>query len=349
MRLLIIKPSSLGDIVHTFPAAALLRAALPDAQLDWVANDKLAQMAGLFRGLHRVIHFPRQHLSIFKPGVIRNFVHDLQQDEYDAVIDFQGLLRSGLMAHFARTKLRIGFEKSREGAKYFYTHRVSYPETTHHAAEKNLYLAKCALEIMGVAVPGGEIEPQLEIPRQWNDSADAVLAQHNIATNARLLAVGCSSRWESKSWPPAFFAETLQLVAKESPNLIIWLLGGSDERARAEAVVQHAKLPNLYNFAGETDLGALTALLARSNALLTNDSGPMHIAAALGIRCVACFGSTSAVLTGPYGPAGRHIVLQSKCPHAPCFKRICPQGTGCPVGVMPSDAATSVISAINGR
>lgn len=349
MRILIIKPSSLGDIVHTFPAAALLRAALPDAQLDWVANDKLAQMAGLFRGLHRVIHFPRQHLSIFKLGVIRNFVRDLQQDAYDAVIDFQGLLRSGLMAHFARTKLRIGFEKSRECAKYFYTHRVSYPDSIHHAAEKNLYLAKRALEIMGVALPKGEIEPQLEIPRQWNESADAFLSKHNLAANAPLLAVGCSSRWESKSWPPAFFAETLQLVAKECPELTIWLLGGSDERARAEEVVQHAQLSKLYNLAGETDLGALTALLARSKALLTNDSGPMHIAAALGVRCIACFGSTSAELTGPYGPAGRHVVLQSKCPQAPCFKRICPRGMNCPVGVTPADAATTVISVLNGR
>ena len=345
MRILIIKPSSLGDIVHTFPAAALLRAALPEAQLDWVANDKLAQMAGLFRGLHRVIHFPRQHLSLFKPGVIRNFVRDLQQDEYDAVIDFQGLLRSGLMAHFARTKLRIGFERSREGAKYFYTHRVSYPENIHHAAEKNLFLARRALEIMGVAVPTGEIEPQLEIPVAWNASADALLAKHNLPTDAPLLAVGCSSRWESKSWPPAFFAETLQLVAKHEPAVKIWLLGGGDERARAEEVVHLAQLPNLYNFAGETDLGALTALLARSKSLLTNDSGPMHIAAALGIRCVACFGSTSAELTGPYGPPGRHIILQSQCPQAPCFKRVCPrlrEGVCCPQGVTAATAATAV-------
>lgn len=349
LRILIIKPSSLGDIVHTFPAAALIQATIPDVRLDWVANDALAQMVELFPHLHRVIHFPRQHLSLFKPGFIRQFLHELRRDEYDAAIDFQGLLRSGLMAGFTRTPLRFGFGHSREGARYFYTTRVDCPPEIRHAAEKNLYLARSAMESMGFNPPAAMPEARLAIPAAWDNAADELLERLGIPANAPLLAVGCSSRWESKSWPTEFFAKTLRLVAEIRPRMTMWLLGGAGERSRAEDVVSQAALPRLHNLAGLTDLGTLTALLARSTALLTNDSGPMHIAAALGTPCVACFGATSAELTGPYGPPGRHRIIQSKCPQAPCFRRICPRLPGegpCPQGITPGEAADAILERV---
>lgn len=342
MRFLIIKPSSLGDIVHTFPAAALLRSTIPEAEIDWVANDTLAQIVSLFPNLHRVIHFPRQRLSLRHPGIIRDFIRDLQRDEYDAVIDFQGLLRSGLMAHFARTAIRFGFANGRECSPFFYSRRVSLPTSLHHAADKNLFLMRTALTGLGFCPPVATPEAQLELPAAWCAAADALLQKHAVAPGATIVAVGCSSRWESKSWPVPFFAETIRRAAAANPRLVFWLLGGVGERARCEAVQQAARTPQLINLAGETDLGSLAALLRRSSVMFTNDSGPMHIAAALGVPCVACFGSTSAALTGPYGPPGRHFILQSQCPQAPCLKRRCPRGKACPDGVTPQEAAEAI-------
>ncbi|MBR6470738.1 MAG: hypothetical protein IKS83_02980, partial [Victivallales bacterium] len=118
MKILIVKPSSLGDILHTFPAVAELHAACPEAQITWVANDSLAPIVRLYPRLERVIPFPRKAIGRFSYRALRNFLHDLRSDEYDAVLDFQGLLRSGLMTWLAHAKVRFGFAQAREGATF---------------------------------------------------------------------------------------------------------------------------------------------------------------------------------------------------------------------------------------
>ena len=323
LKLLIVKPSSLGDILHTFPAVAELHAALPEAQVSWVANDTLAPIVRLYPRLERVIPFPRKALGKLDLRELRNFFRELRQDEYDAVLDFQGLLRSAIISRFARTAQRFGFANAREGAPLAYGHAVKLPPELTHAADKNRFLAREFLRSQGVAPVETAPEPALALPEEWQEQAAEVQREHHLE-GAPLLAVGCSSRWESKSWAPEFFAEVLRLVRQRRPEVRIWLLGSPEERARAQEVCECAKLEGMVNLAGKTTLGALAALLARSQALFTNDSGPMHIAAALQVPCVANFGSTDPEKTGPYGPAGRHYVVRSQCPKAPCFRRECP-------------------------
>ncbi|MBO4620093.1 MAG: glycosyltransferase family 9 protein [Victivallales bacterium] len=323
MKLLVVKPSSLGDILHTFPAIAEIHAALPEAEVSWVANVSLAPIVRLYSPLARVIPFPREALRTFSIGPLRTFLHELRQDEYDAVLDFQGLLRSGVMTWLVHTKVRFGFANAREGAPFAYNHAVRLPQELHHAADKNRYLAREFLHSLGVAPASEPPEPTLVLPAEWEAKAEAVLTEHGL-TGRPLLAVGCASRWESKSWAPEFFAEALRLVCQQCPGTRIWLLGSQEERTRAQEVCACAKLEGIVNLAGKTDLGTLAAMLARSQVLFTNDSGPMHIAAALKVPCVANFGATDPEKTGPYGPSGRHYVVRSHCPKAPCFRRECP-------------------------
>ena len=323
LKLLIVKPSSLGDILHTFPAVAELHAAMPEAQVSWVANDTLAPIVRLYPRLERVIPFPRKALGKFDLRRLREFLRELRQDEYDAVLDFQGLLRSALMSRFAKTARRFGFANAREGAPLAYDHAVKLPPQLKHAADKNRFLAREFLRSQGVEPAETAPEPALVLPEEWRSQADAVLREHRLE-NAPLLAVGCASRWESKSWSPEFFAEVLRLVRRRHPEIRIWLLGSPEEAQRAQEVCECAKLEGMVNLAGKTTLGALAAMLARSNVLFTNDSGPMHIAAALQVPCVANFGATDPEKTGPYGPPGRHYVVRSQCPKAPCFRRECP-------------------------
>ena len=113
-------------------------------------------------------------------------------------------------------------------------------------------------------------------------------------------------------------------MRQQCPEARIWLLGSPEERTRAQEVCACAKLEGIVNLAGKTDLGTLAAMLARSQVLFTNDSGPMHIAAALKVPCVANFGATDPEKTGPYGPSGRHYVVRSHCLKSPCFRRECP-------------------------
>ena len=341
MKLLILKPSSLGDILHTFPAAAMLRQALPDAELSWVANDSLAQIVQLFPGLHRILPFPRREIGRCNLKAIHAFIRLLREETYDAILDFQGLLRTGLVCLFARRAPRYGFAHAREGAPLFYSRRIAVPLELRHAVDKNCFLARAFLRDLGLEAPEGVPEAPLQLPQAWQEDARRLLDER-LPGDGPLLAVGCSSRWESKSWSTEFFGDTLAEVRRRRPDARIWLLGSPGERERAEAVRIRAGLPPECDFAGGTDLGALTALLARSRVLFTNDSGPMHIAAALGTPCVACFGATDPTLTGPYGPPGRHTVLRSPCPQSPCRQRICPLHPPCCATPPPATAADAI-------
>ena len=326
MKLLIVKPSSLGDIIHAMPAVGLLMECLPDAEITWVANDNLASVVSLAAGI-RVIRFPRKALGKLSFGALRAFLKDLRQESYDAVLDFQGLLRSALISRFAHAKARYGFANGREGSPHFYTKAVALPAEIRHAAEKNLFLAKSFLQDQGITDFPLECaeSKNITVPEAWMEEA-AALQKENGLLGKKLLAVGCSSRWNSKSWPVKYFADVLKIVAERRPDVGIWLLGGPDEAQRAESLKDECDLENVVNLAGKTSMGALTAMLHESAGLFTNDSGPMHIAALLGVPCVANFGSTDPTLTGPYGPKGRHFIVASDCPKAPCFCRECPRG-----------------------
>ncbi len=347
LRILVVKPSSLGDIVHTFPAVALLKQAAPDAVVDWVAADSLAQTAAMCPGgLGQLIIFPRNKLHSFRLGCLGGLWRSLRREAYDAVVDFQGLLRSGLMSRMARTPLRIGFAHAREGAPFFYTHKVALPpELRHaHAAEKNLHLMRQAMALLNLKAPAEAPDAPPTLPDGWRESAQAKLAACGLEGAGPLVAVAASSRWESKSWPPAFFAAVLDRFATLRPDARLWLLGAPGEdaerAARVAALCGETTQRALRNLAGQTTIAEMTALLASSQALLTNDSGPMHIAAALHVPCVAFFGATDDRLTGPYGPPGRHAVIRSTCPQSPCFKRHCPRaGFPCAEGMDPAETA----------
>ena len=342
MRLLVVKPSSLGDIVHTMPAVAELRAAIPGVEITWVANDSLSALVGLCPGI-TILPFPRKALGKFSWTAFRSFWDTLRTISFDAVLDFQGLLRSGLISWLARSPKRYGFANARECAPFFYTNKVVLPKELRHAAEKNLFLARTFLKEQGFAVPETPVETPTRIPGEWQAEAEMLVQEHHLS-GGPLLAVGCSSRWNSKSWSVEYFGEVLRGLSAQRPDVRIWLLGAPEECERAEAVRTASGLEQVANLAGKTSMGALVALLARSRTLFTNDSGPMHIAALLGVPCVANFGSTDPTLTGPYGPEGRHEIIHTLCEKSPCFCRECPRGDNalCCAGVS-RDAVVSAL------
>ncbi|MFT5130852.1 MAG: heptosyltransferase-1 [Rhodothermales bacterium] len=316
MRVLIIKPSSLGDIVHTLPVARVLRTRFPDAEIHWLINDSFLRFGGLFKDVDRLIPFRRKEWA--KPqklGDFFRFLRELRNTEYDLVLDFQGLFRSGLCALAAGGET-WGFKEARELAPLSYRHRVKIPSHIRHAVEKNLYLLSAAL---------GE-SCRYESPRLGKDGEAAAAAEElrsSLGMQGRLIAIGPMSRWPSKSWPPAFFAKTLlHVLANSADDVHAWLLGAPEERDVGEEILSACGHPRLHNLMGRTSLPAMIELLRTSSLMLTNDSGPMHIAASLELPTVALFGPTDPTLTGPYGD--RHRVFQSKVDCAPCFQRLCP-------------------------
>jgi len=350
-NILIVKPSSLGDVVHALPAAAWLRQRFPGVRLGWLVNAELAPLVALCPLVSDIHRFERRRWgNPCRWGEFWIFLRGLRAAGYACAVDFQGLLRSGFMTWRSGAPRRIGFAAAREGASWFYSERLTPPPAAVHAVDKNLALVQLAFG----APPADRTPPPagpLLAPRPEQLAAAAALwagagwavADSATGTAPPVLAVAPGARWPAKCWPPAFFAAVLDAVAQARPDLRIWLLGTRDEQAAAAAVTAACRTARPLDCTGRTGLGELLALLGRSAVLLTNDSGPMHLAAAAGVPTVALFGPTDPDLTGPYG-AG-HTVLRGSCPQAPCFQRNCPRGAaGCQRGIEPASAAAAILA-----
>jgi lipopolysaccharide heptosyltransferase I len=301
MRILIIKPSSLGDVVHALPTVNLIRKKFPDATITWLINDNLASL--LKKGcpvIDGLIAFPRREFGKFwqLPRVL-TFMRRLRAENFDIVIDLQGLLRSGLMTRATRAPRRIGLSDAREGSRVFYNEIVEVPRI--HAVDRYLQAA----HHLGCDISSVEF-PLNSIP------SDVSYVDGLVPKSGALIAVNPSARWDTKLWGDDKFAALL----KQLPRDRVVLTGSAEDATRIEKLSQ-----GCTNLAGKTDLAQLAEVYRRCAVVITNDSGPMHLAAAVGTPVVAVFGPTDPALTGPYGK--RHVVLRSGIPCSPCMKLYC--------------------------
>lgn len=308
-RILVIKPSSFGDIVHLFPALALLKQQYPEAVLDFVVNPEFVPLLEFSPfPVEQIILFERRKLgkiSTFFPAFFR-LISALRQKEYDLVIDFQGLFRSGLCAKLSRTKRRIGFASPREkSAALFYDFKFDVKRS--HAVKRNVRLveALCSLE-KNADVP----VPELPV------SVSGRAGLPELPPRYMVLLPG--TRWESKQFPPSLFAAIIRSLKEKMPDMAFVVAGAPSEAALGDAIGE-----NVINLAGRTSLPALFELLRSSCGVLGNDSGPLHAAAALNIPVFGFYGPTVPGLTGPWGTHTTFFQRDDlKC--SGCLKRRCP-------------------------
>jgi heptosyltransferase I len=307
-HILFVKPSSLGDIVHAMPTCAAIRRAYPDARLTWLVKRQWAGLVERIDGVDRV--WPVK--STLKGWLSQ--VSPLRAERFDLVVDLQGLFRSAAIGWFSGSPLLVGFANGREGSSWFYSMRVPVPQSEMHAVDRYLLVAKA----VGALEPGTP-EFRFRIPQTDYEEVDRLLSRSGVMPGTSWVALNVSARWPTKRWPAASFAEVADRLQQEGYGAVV-MIGGPDERADVAAVSGMMKTPAV-DLSGATTVGLLPALLSRAALLITNDSGPMHIAAAVGTPLVAMFGPTSAVRTGPYGMG--HSVLTGNVPCRPCFSRTC--------------------------
>ena len=210
-RILIIKPSSLGDVIHALPVAAELMRGIPDARIDWVVGSPFRDILEGNPDIAGLIPFDR---GLLKGGRAAKdlvaFVGELRRERYDLVIDLQGLLRSGLMAAACRAERRAGFANAREGAPFFYTDRVRVPDINIHAVDRYL------LALRHLGVPVGD-RPLFRIATGPEDEgqADALIRAAGIAEGEPFAAFAPSARWETKRWPASNFLELARRLRRE--------------------------------------------------------------------------------------------------------------------------------------
>ncbi|MET0516445.1 MAG: lipopolysaccharide heptosyltransferase II [Nitrospiraceae bacterium] len=307
-RLLLIKPSSLGDIVHTLPTLNVLRQRFPYAAVTWLVKRQWAELIERVEGVDQICPVDEGMRGWLAQ------VTQLRARRFDLVIDLQGLFRSGVMAWLCGCAWRVGFANAREGSPFFYTHRVTVPTVPMHAVDR--YLLVAAALGADTSAP-----PQFRFQQREEDSQKvvALLKKHGLHPGKPWIAMNVSARWVTKRWPAEHFARTADRLSQEGLEPVVFI-GGVLEREDTRRVMRHMHT-KAVDLTGQTTVGLLPSLLQKAVVLVTNDSGPMHIAAAVGTPVVALFGPTDPVRTGPYGHG--HTVLTEDVPCRPCFSRHC--------------------------
>jgi len=322
-RTLIIKPSSMGDVVQALPFLTALKEAHPAAHVAWLVARPFADLLAGHPRIDEVVLFDRHRFGhVGRSLVITTefvaFLGELRRKQFTAAIDLQGLLRSGILAFATGAADRVGFRAARELAPLFYTDRVTVPDKEMHAVDR--YMAVAAH--LGFAPP--RATDHLPVPAAARAAVRRRLAEAGLAQDEPFLAVCAHARWETKQWPPERFAAVLDRAGRDAGARAV-LVGAAAARPLSERVAAAMAEPPI-DLTGRTTLGELVALVAEARAMLTNDSGPMHVAAAVGTPLVAIFGPTNPRRTGPYGSEHRVIAGRADC--SPCYRRHCPYAGG---------------------
>ena len=310
-RILLIKPSSLGDIIHGLPVLKALRNKWPDAKISWVVKDAYVDILNGNPLIDELILLIKSSLttSIF------SFRKKLRHGSFDLAVDMQGLFRSGLIAFLSGAPVRIGFSNARELASLFYTHKVDAPLNL-HAVDRNLKLAAA----LGCEVQ--EIEFPINFNRETEQEALGFLQKIQLDTRRPLVTFVPGARWEKKRWPLHSFSRLGDLLIQKMGAGII--VAGSRQENRLIHEIRSA-MKNPSAEAVDFSLTKLTALLSKSDVVVTNDSGPMHIAVAMRTPVVALFGPTDPARTGPYSK--KCLIIQRDLECIPCFRKQCSQGS----------------------
>jgi lipopolysaccharide heptosyltransferase I len=303
-RICIVKPSALGDVVQSLPVLAALRHRFPRAHIAWLVNRSYAPLLRPVSLLDEIIEFDREKYRGGGIGTVRSyldFMASLAEHRFDLCIDLQGLLRSGSMAWATRATRRIGLASAREGANWFYSDIVDDLPIEQGAIDRYWRVVE--------ALGAGHLPKEfpLQISRDERDWAADTLAD----LPRPIIGINPGSRWETKRWPAGHFAETYQSLAPQRKGGYL-LVGGPGEESVAAAVESELDGQGL-NLAGKTSLRQLAALLEQCDVVLTNDSGPMHLAAAVGTRTVAIFTCTSPVRAGAFGEGHRIAQTSVSC------------------------------------
>jgi len=303
-RYLVVRLTALGDILHTIPAVAALHAAHKSSRIDWVVERKWAPVLEGSPAIHDVIPFDRRSVL----GLV-DCVQRLRKNNYSCAIDFQGLYKSSLIAMLSGAPRRIGFERgwAREGgAALLYTERVT--PAGRHVAELNYSLAEQA----GASRPTTPEYP-IRVPAGGTASIRARLSVLGIK---EYIVIGPGGSWRAKCWPPERYGGFCREFEKRN-ELRIVVVHGPGEESLAEQVC--AAAAPAHPVAVRTTIEELMGLLAHARCVVAADSGPLHLAAALGTPVVGLYGPTDPARNGPFVPGA--VILSEARPEEISYKR----------------------------
>ena len=322
-RLLLIRLGAIGDVVHTLPLASAIKDAWPDSHITWVVEPTPRQVLLGNPDIDEILTINtkewRKNLRTCGFSALKRDLLAVRNVGADVAIDAQGLIKSGFLAWVSGAPVRIGFEHRfcREGMNVlFTTHQVEPPKLPHHVVEKNVSL----LKPLGLPVPLKEQYRfslhQTEEEREW---AEKYLESVGHRKSSSLLVIHPGGGWTTKRWDTVRFAQLADDWHENDMGDVLLIWGPGEEKMVDEVTDAMRTQPFV---APATSVREMMALIRRGSCFVGGDSGPLHLAAAMGVRCLAIMGPTEPVRNGPWG--GGNLVLHRRLACSGCYARKCP-------------------------
>jgi len=348
-RILLIKPSALGDVVHTLPVLVKLRARYPRAQIDWLITPENAEVVRYHPALSNVVLFARRDFS--KRGrrwrafvSFFDLLKQIRRAKYELIIDMHGQVRSAFFALISGARVRIGFDRpvkrgltvsaehdlknipshgwrgAREGSWIAYTNRIPIPTLDVHAIDRYLWVAPL------LGLDDNPPDLTIHLSPQATNKVNRLLEEHGVPASKPLVVLVPGTIWETKHWTIEGFAGVARQFLQD--GFAVALAGTTRDQQRCRQIA--AAAPGTCDLSGKTTPADLAALIRRAEVAVTNDSGSMHVAASLGKPMVSVFGPTNPVHIGPYERPESVVRLDLPC--SPCnYRRLsqCPFDHAC--------------------
>jgi lipopolysaccharide heptosyltransferase I len=314
---LIIRLSSLGDIIHTLPAFALLRKNFPKSKISWIVENKGEEILKFVSGIDKIIKINSFkwrknffHISTWKEAI--QFRKKIKNN-FNVAFDFQGLIKSGIIAYLSKSKQRFGFNKKNLKepiSSYFYTHSLNELDENLHVIRKNIKL----LELIGIKEE--KIEFPIKIPSELIFSIEKILKDIGYDFGKKLVLINIGGGWETKRWDIDNFIKLAKWLKGEN-TFPLFLWGTKNEKELASKGCKEANLPLLPFLS----IPELMAIILKSSLLISGDSFPLHFASANFIPVVGIFGPTNPERNGPIQAHDRVIFNKISCSF--CYKKKC--------------------------
>jgi heptosyltransferase I len=318
VNILIVKLSAIGDVIHTLPSLAELRRLYPDAHITWVIEEVAADLIKNHPYLDEVLVSRRKKWIKdirglrFDPAIreIKEYIKTLRQRRYDLVIDFHGLFKSSMMVFLSRSKRKLGYDSWQELSGLFLNEKI--PEDMNkHAVDRYLdfprYLGAKIDHAEFILPPDKEAQAKVKI----------LLDKYHLE-DKKFIAVNPIALWETKLWSNEKFAHLARLINDNLQMKVV--ITGSDKETLDKMTSSTNK--EIINLGGQTSIPELACLYKKARIVISTDSGPMHLAAAVGTPVIALFGPTDPARTGPYGPG--HTIIRTELACSPCLLKKCP-------------------------
>ena len=335
MKILVVKLSAIGDVIHALPVAGALKECFPQSRITWVVEKPAYDLLTNNPYIDEIIVFEKPKFKSFR-GLLDNappFVRQLRAGHYDLSLDLQGLFKSAAIGYCSGAPQRLVYCNTRE-LSHLLARKVRGPHTDGHIVEQYLDVVRA----LGCQVGEAQWVFQLTADEQYR--TDGIVSQAGFSMDEPYVVLAPGANWPNKRWPVANFSVAADWLAAHGIQSVI--VGGAGDQDLAQTIIDGAASIPL-SIVGKTSLKQLACITGRARALIGGDTGPMHLAAALKIPVVALMGPTDIPRNGPYGQAGNALATSHAC-HG-CWKRACPKGIDCLAGIS-VDAVKSKLSSI---